>query len=196
MKPKPDEENPPLLSQAGNPFPPGLKPVFVPLTPPAPGRTWDSVWPRPLPENPPPPDFSGCITTEDYLHDYIPPEEGWPRFKLRLAPRGPGETEAQYACYRRDVEAHYLTHGVCLGLMQMLASHLGNFHRCAEATCRRAGACVARRDEDRYALFFAIFPPCVPLDLDIIESYRTEVREELARWAADRKALGLPVDGA
>jgi hypothetical protein len=140
------------------------------------------MWPRPLDPNPPKPDFSGMLTTDTYL--YEPLDADTPRFKLRLAPRRKGESEAQYAAYRRSLERHFHALGVYLKLMQLLCGALGNFHTCGQRQCRREKACRARRDEDAFSIELAVFPPCVPFDLDIIESYRTEVRAEVTRLCA------------
>jgi hypothetical protein len=140
------------------------------------------MWPRPLDPNPPKPDFSGMLTTDTYL--YEPLDADTPRFKLRLAPRRKGESEAQYAAYRRALERHFHAFGVYLKLMQLLCGALGNFRTCRQHQCRRKKACLARRDEDACTLDLAVFPPCVPIDLDIMESYRQEVRAELGRLCA------------
>lgn len=168
----------PLLSQAGNPFPPGLKPVFVPIRA-MPGIALERMWPRPLDPNPPRPDFSGLVTTETYLYEAFDP--GTPRFKLRLQPRRRGRSEAQYAAYRRSLERHFHARGVYLKAVQLLCGALGNFRSCGQGACRREKACCARRDEDAFSIELAMFPPCVPIDLDIIESYREEVRAEIGR---------------
>ncbi|MHA6684960.1 hypothetical protein [Mesorhizobium sp. A556] len=171
----------PILSTAGNPFPPGLKPVFVRLDP-IPGIPPERMLPRPLDPNPPKSDFSHLVTTETYL--YAQPDAGTPRFKLRFQPRGRGVSEAQHAAYRRSLERHFRARGVYLKLMQLLCGALGNFQRCGQHQCRREKACRARRDEDAFNIDLAVFPPCVPLDLDIIASYREAVRAEVDRLCA------------
>jgi hypothetical protein len=177
---KPAAETP-LLSQAGNPFPPGLKPVFVSLDP-IPGIPPERMMPGPLDPNPPKPDFSHLVTTETYL--YEPLDADTPRFKLRYQPRGKGESEAQHAAYRRSLERHFHARGAYLKAMQLLCSALGNFRTCGQGQCRREKACRARRDEDAFSIELAMFPPCVPIDLDIIESYREAVRAEIGRLCA------------
>jgi hypothetical protein len=165
----------------GNPYPPGLEPVVLDMRRP-PGRPWSSVWPRPFEDPMPPADFSGLVTTEHYLYERFEPGE--PRFKLRLCPRGPGETEAQYEAYRRGLEFHYRCHAIYLGLCQELCTVLGNHLHCAERRCRRESCCRGRRDEDYFAISLAIFPPCVALDIEIVETYRQEIIAELRRIAA------------
>lgn len=171
----------PVLSTAGNPFPPGLKPVFVPLAC-IPGVSPGRMWPHPLDPSPPKPDFSAMITTDTYL--YEPLDADTPRFKLRLEPRRKGESEAQYAAYRRALERQFRVHGVYLRLIWLLCGALGNFRSCRQRECRRKKACTGRRDGDACALEIAVFPPCVPIDLDIMESYRQAVRAELGRLYA------------
>lgn len=178
----------PTLSTAGNPFPAKLTPVFVELDPPRPGQSWDTVWPRPLPAVLPVPDFSGMVTTDEYIYEKFEPGENWPRLKLRLIPRREHETDAQYEDYRRGIERHTRVHGVYLGMCQMLCTWLGNFETCAEGPCRRNGECCVRRDEDTTEISFAIYPPCVPIDLDIIESYRAEINKELDILCAEAEA--------
>lgn len=171
----------PILSTAGNPFPPGLKPVFVPLDP-IPGIPPERMLPRPLDPNPARPDFSHLVTTETYLYEQ--PDPGTPRFKLRLEPRRKGQSEAQYAAYRRSLERHFHARGAYLKAVRLLCGALGNFRTCGQGQCRREKACRARRDEDAFSIELAMFPPCVPIDLDIIESYREAVRAEIGRLCA------------
>ena len=61
---------------------------------------------------------------------------------------------------------------------------MGNQLTCPEGICRRKGICFGMRDEERYSLAFLVFPPCVPLDLEIIETCRQEISTELKRVAA------------
>jgi hypothetical protein len=186
----PDDKPQPLLSQAGNPFPPQLTPVFVDMTP-VNGVPLERMWPRPLKEEDGLQDHEGCVTTSEYLYETIEPY--WPRFKLRLCPRT-DETDAQYAAYRRDIEHHTLVHSVYLGTMQQICTALGNHKGCARRACRRRGRCCGRRDEDRYAISFAIFPPCVPIDIEIIETYRMAVVEfltEVVRQSPERKGTAM-----
>ncbi len=105
----------------------------------------------------------------------------------------PLPADAQYAAYRRDIENHTLVHSVYLGMMQQICTALGNHKGCARRACRRRGRRCGRRDEDRYAISFAIFPPCVPIDIDIMETYRMAVLEfltEVVRQSPERKPDG------
>jgi hypothetical protein len=168
-----DEKTQPLLSQAGNPFPPHLTPVFVNMTP-ARGvpleRMKDTLA-----------DHSGCVTTSEYL--YETPDPRWPRFKLRLRPQR-DETDPQYAAYRRDIEHNTMVHSIYLCLMHQLCTVIDNHKTCAVRGCRRLGRCFGRRDEDKYKISFAVFPPCIPIDIDIIETYRVAAQEAL-KWMCE-----------
>lgn len=177
-----DEPERPPFSHQGNPYPPGLEPVYFDMTGFA-GVPPERILPRPFDGPPPPPDFSGLLTTRKYLYETFEP--GVPRFKLRLAPRRASETDAQYEAYRREVEYHYRVRGQYLAVCRAFCTHLGNHLHCAERSCRRKGHCAGRRDEDRFDLDFAMFPPCIPLDLEIIETYRTAINAELERVAAE-----------
>jgi hypothetical protein len=183
----------PILTRAGNPVPAKLKPVFAEMTPPAPGMPWSSVWPRPLPATMPPPDLEGLVTTTEYRYIKIPPNDPWPRFKVRYEPRRPTDTDAQFEMYLRDMEDLHRRHGFYLGLCQDLCTYLGNHETCAEQVCRRNGRCSSRRDEDAFDLPLAMFPPCVPLDIDLISSYLTELQAEMRRIRADFVARGVIV---
>ena len=59
------------------------------------------------------------------------------------------------------------------------ASSSGNFTTCLHGECRRTSECCSRRDEDAMSMDLAVFPPCVPFDLDIIETYRVEIQREM-----------------
>ena len=171
----------PILSQAGNPFPAKLEPVFVDLDPHgAPGR----VWPVPFPAKMPKMDFSEFVTTEEYIYEEFEEGDPWPRFKVRLQPRRPQDTDAFYEDYRRGIESHARDHGVMLGFCQDLCTWLGNFETCSLGACRRRRECCSRRDEDTTDISLAIFPPCVPMDVDMIESYRMEISREISRLEA------------
>ncbi len=177
-----------LLSLQGNPYPPGLTPQFV-LELLRPGQNWKRMWPHPLGEPDRPYDHSGTVVA-DYVHKK--PDPRFPPFKLRLSPRRPGETDDQYDCHRRTMESHTLAHSAYLWFMQELCTHVGNHRRCAHGLCRRAGRCVTRRDEDYHWLPLAVFPPCIPMDPDIIETYRVEVREEMDRIRSRARGRGAP----
>ena len=149
------------------------------------------MWPRPLREEDALEDYSGCVTTSEYL--YETPDPRWPRFKLRLCPQR-HKTDAQYAAYRRDIEHHTLSHGNYLDLMHRLCTSLGNHRNCAVRGCRRRGRCCGRRDEDTYAISFAVFPPCIPIDVDIIATYRMgllEILKGLVRQPPERKETAM-----
>jgi hypothetical protein len=168
----------------GNPYPKGLEPSIIKYEPPD-KPNW---WPQPLVEEEiVPPD--GVVA--DYL--YVEPYPQCPRLKLRLAPRGKHETDEQYASYQRDIEQFTCNHSLYLGLCQMLCAHLGNHLTCAEGPCRRNGACAGIRDQDRYDIPLVLFPPCVPLDLEIIETYRQEIIAEPKRIVA--RGEGGPLRG-
>ena len=87
----------------------------------------------------------------------------------------------QYASYRRGIEQFTCDHAIYLGLCQLLCTHLGNHLKCREGACRRNGACAGIRDQDRFGIPLVLFPPCVPLDREIIETYRQEIIAELRR---------------
>jgi hypothetical protein len=175
-----EDKTQPLLTQAGNPFPPHLTPVFVDMTP-ARGVPLERMWPRPLKEKDALVNYSGCVTMNEYLYETLDPR--WPRFKLRLQPQG-DETDAQYAAYRRDIEHHTMVHAIYLCLMHQICTVIGNHETCAVRACRRRGRCSGRRDEDKIAISFAIFPPCIPIDIDIIETYRVAAHEAL-KWICE-----------
>lgn len=162
----------PTHSRLGNPYPRGLKPAVLDDEPPG-GIDLAQAVARAGPPG-------GIVA--DYL--YVEPDPRWPRLKLRLAPRGKNETDAQYEAYRRDIEQFTCTHAIYLGLCQELCTLLGNHLACPEGPCRRTGACAAVRDQDRFDIPLVLFPPCVPLDREIIEAYRQEIVAELRRVVA------------
>lgn len=167
----------PTHSQMGNPYPPGLEPVVVEYG--MPGVPMERCSTRPLVEEeikPP----GGIVA--DYR--YVEPDPQFPRLKLRLAPRREHETDDQYASYQEDIEQFTCNHAVYLGLCQELCTLLGNHRTCAEGPCRRNGACAGIRDQDRFDIPLVLFPPCVPLDLEIMETYRMEIIAELKRIVA------------
>jgi hypothetical protein len=167
----------PTHSQMGNPYPPGLEPAILQYG--MPGVPMECCSMRPLVEAeiaPP----GGIVA--DYL--YIEPDPQWPRLRLRLAPRGKRQTDAQYEAYRRGIEAFTCTHSIILGLCQELCTLVGNHLTCKEGPCRRSGCCSAIRDQDRFDIPLVLFPPCVPLDLEIIDTYRQEIIAEIKRTVA------------
>ena len=156
-------------SKLGNPFPVGLKPADVPDDIMG-GFDVEATWARQS-YNPGAP--------QPYL--YEPPDPSWPRLNLYPAGRGPRETEEQYAIFRRGFERGINGHAIFLGLCQRLCTFLGNHRACPVGTCRRKGACAGIRDQTRYWLPLLIYPPCIPLDREIIETFRDEIKAELVR---------------
>ena len=164
----------PTHSQMGNPYPPGLEPAVLQYG--IPGVPMERCSMRPLVEKEFVPDRGGG---SDYL--YVEPDPRWPRLRLLLAPRGERETDEQYASYRRGIEQFTCNHARYLGLCRLLCTHLGNHLKCREGACRRNGACAGIRDQDRFGIPLVLFPPCVPLDLEIIETCRQEIIAEIKR---------------
>ena len=172
-----------ILSPAGNRFPPGLKPMIVTIDQTSSGpvpNAFASDWAKP----PEPVDHSHLVTAEKFLYQEMPQGDPWPRFKIRLWPKQDDETDEQYASYRAAIEQHTYLHGVYLGLLRMLCEEVGNPRRCREAACRRRRRCRARRDEDSFCISIAVFPACIPLDPDVIETYRMAVPDLLERYLA------------
>jgi hypothetical protein len=91
------------------------------------------VWPRPFKEKDTLANYSGCVTTSEYLYATLDPR--WPRFKLRLRPQR-DETDAQYAAYRRDIEHNTMVHAIYLCMMHQLYTVIGNHETCAVPTAR------------------------------------------------------------
>jgi hypothetical protein len=170
----------PTHSRAGNPFPARLTPVIVPVEDALP-------WPA-SEEDVPRPDYSGLVTTDDYIYEELEPGEELLRFKLHLVPRRERETDEQYEAYRRGVERSTRIYGFYHGCCRQLCTWLGNHETCREGVCRRNGACRSRRDEDRFTLPILIYPPCVPIDIEIMEAYRAEIVAELRRFRAEMAA--------
>ncbi len=183
----------------GNPYPPYLEPVVLDYGMPGKRcsmRLVEEEIIRP----------GGIVS--DYL--YVEPDPKLPRLQLRLAPRGKHQTDEQYASYRRTIEEYNCAHAIYLGLCHLLCTLLGNHAACAEGLCRRNGRCSAIRDQDRFGIPLVLFPPCVPLDREIIETYRKELVAEL-KWivardkgerpnaepaTSDHRLPGPPRDGA
>jgi hypothetical protein len=171
----------PTHSQMGNPYPDGLEPVVVEYAVPGArdGR-------RPFDEASIPGPGEGLVVTDEYLSQTL--HEAWPRLKLRLKPQRPDETAAQYASYRADIERNTAAHIFGLYICQKLCTFLENFLTCPQGECRRRGICCGMRDEERYWLPILIYPPCVPLDLEITETYRQEIGATFKRLKAGREA--------
>jgi hypothetical protein len=175
-----DKQPDPTHSRLGNPYPAGLRPVVIDSTLAA-DTDVEAAWPRP--------DYEAG-EPQEYLYEQ--PEAEWPRLNLYLAERSPHETDEQYALYRRDFERFTCTHAIWLDLCQQLCTHLGNHRTCAQGACRRNGACAGIRDQTRYWLPLLVYPPCVPLDREIMETYREEIKAELNRWEAEGR---MPAPG-
>ncbi len=114
-------------------------------------------------------------------------EKPWqhPVFRIPNMEREPWCTDAQWACVMRDQQRHAEVKGIYLGLFQLLCSHLGHFRKCPRGGCRRRGECVGRRAEDDWSFAFRpLIPPCVPLEEEIVEAMRAEIRAEIARLNA------------
>ena len=173
----------PTRSRLGNPYPAGLRPVVIEFDEALPGTDTDveAAWSRR--------DYDPGAP-QDYLHEQ--PEAEWPRLNLYPAARSPRETDEQYAIYRSGFERFTNTHAAWLGLCQQLCTHLGNHRACREGACRRTGACAGIRDQARYWLPLLVYPPCVPLDREIMETYREEIVAELSRCEAEDRTR-LPV---
>lgn len=115
----------------------------------------------------------------------IPAEKPWhPTFEVQKFARR-GETDAQWACVLRDHERHAEAKGIYLGLFQLLAAHWGFVAKCPLPGCRRLKKCIGRRAEDDWSFPFRPFiPPCVPLEVEIVEKMRTEISAEVKRHLA------------
>ncbi|MBT1158310.1 hypothetical protein J1C56_22170 [Aminobacter anthyllidis] len=122
-----------------------------------------------------------------------PTEKPWqhPVFRIPMMEREAGCTDAQWACVMRDQERHAEAKGIYLGLFQLLCSHLGHFRTCSRGACRRLGKCVGRRAEDDWSFAFRpLIPPCVPLEEEIVEAMRAEIRAEVNRLVVLGEARG------
>ncbi|CAI2931339.1 hypothetical protein [Aminobacter niigataensis] len=119
-------------------------------------------------------------------------EERWyPSFRINSFPREPWCTDAQWACVLRDQQEHAEAKGIYLGLFQLLAAHLGFVCKCPLRACRRLRKCTGRRAEDDWSFPFKPFiPPCVPLDVEIVEKMRAGIRAETDRILALHEARG------
>ncbi|MEW9838615.1 hypothetical protein ABUE29_25940, partial [Mesorhizobium sp. ZMM04-4] len=176
---RPDQSSP-ARSRLGNPFPAGLRPVLVDETLAA-DTDVEAAWSRN--------DYAPGAP-QHYLH--VRPAAEWPRLDLHLARRRPHETDEQYAIYRRCFERFTCAHAVWLGLCQRICTGLGNHRACREGACRRNGVCAGVRDQTRYWLPLLVYPPCVPLDREIMETYREEIKAEVRRLVG-RDQAPLPV---
>lgn len=117
-------------------------------------------------------------------------ENPWhPTFTVARFARA-GQSDSQWAAVLRDQRRHAKAKGLYLGLFQQLAAHLG-FHRtCPLPACRRRRDCIGRRAEDDWSFPFRPFiPPCVPLEVELVERMRAEIRAEITRLveAADAR---------
>jgi len=162
----------PTHTRLGNPFPVGLQPVVIDEKLQA-DTDVEASWSQK--------DYDPGLP-QPYL--YAKPPPCWPQLNLYPAERSAHETEEQYAIYRSYFERFTNTHAVLLGLCQEFCSLLGNHRTCAEGVCRRNGACSGIRDQGRYWLPLLVYPPCVPLDREIMETYREEVLTVFNEWEA------------
>ena len=113
------------------------------------------------------------------------PENPWhPTFKVRPFART-GQTDSQWAVVLSSLQRHAKAMGLYLGMFQQLAGHLG-FHRtCRLPACRRKRRCTGRRAEDDWSFAFKpLIPPCVPLEKEIVEAMRAEIRAKVDRVVA------------
>jgi len=122
--------------------------------------------------------------TDRYDFIIFPPDDPFPRFKVRHPPRLPNQTDAQDAVSRRSTERHYRVFGIYLGLSQAAATDRGYFRHCAVAACRRAQKCVSRRDEEDWSIFPGpAMPPCCDT-LERTEPLRQLIRDVTADFRA------------
>ncbi len=183
MRPKPGPAaEKPRLSQAGNPYPPGLEPAVVDYRN-VPGAVLGPD--GPLPIKPRPQDRAKMVSFDTYLYEADPDV---PHLTLWLERQRPDESDERYAHYRADLEHHFHVHAVMLKIVQRLATVSGSCASCREHACRRRGACVGVRDTGRFDLPFAMYPPCVPLDLEIMETFRQAVGQLLDEWEREEAA--------
>lgn len=114
-----------------------------------------------------------------------PPDQPWPpTFRVQTFARG-DQTDVQWACVLADQRRHAEAKGIYLGLFQQLATHQGFARACPLGRCRRLKTCSGRRAEDDWSFPFRPFiPPCVPLDVAVVEAMRAEIRAETARILA------------
>lgn len=117
----------------GNPFPPGLKPVWSTIDQTSNGPVINNLaeeWAR----NPPrKQNYEGLVTTDEYLYVDFPPGGRAPRFKLRLLPKPDSQTDEQYAWYRRGIDEHTRALSVFMHVLQALCTWVGNHRTCREA---------------------------------------------------------------
>lgn len=177
MAAPPTPPTPPRHSKLGNPYPHGIPPVVVDARVDGTERT---VEPDPL---------TGCRPS---AWRFVTPDPCLPHVPLYVPPRLPGQTDAQWDASVLDTESYHAdVTMVALHAMQLLATYVGNFATCENRACRRKRRCAATRDPFAFGLFLAMFPPCVPLDIEIIWTYIEEVRRELrAQRAASMAGAG------
>ena len=126
------------------------------------------------------------VAFDTYLYEVPGPD--LPHLTLWLERQRPDESDERYAHYRADLEHHFHVHAVVLKIVQRLATVSGSCASCREHVCRRRGACVGVRDTGRFDLPFAMYPPCVPLDLEIMETFRQAVGRLLDEWEREEAA--------
>jgi hypothetical protein len=82
---------------------------------------------------------------------------------------------------------------VKLYMFQALCTHWQNHLTCKLKSCARQRECSGRRDPYDWSVKFRpVVPPCVPLDYEVIEKYRIEIRAELDRRMAAIEKAGEP----
>lgn len=175
------------FSTLGNPFPPGM-PIHVK---PAPFQHKENrakfshcqyEGPEPVCE----PDFP--VDPAGYL--YEPPAADLPPFKPRFPPRDADQTDAQYAASRRAHEHNLHVYSIFRMMVRRLCDYFGNHRRCARPACRRRGRCSTPRDEDTSYIGYAVYPLCVPYDIEIMENFRQEVAVQIKLAYAAYEAAG------
>jgi len=113
MRPKPGPAaEKPRLSQAGNPYPPGLEPAVVDYRN-VPGVVLGPD--GPLPIKPRPQDRAKMVSFDTYLYEVDPDV---PHLTLWLERQRPDESDERYAHYRADLEHHFHVHAVMLKIVQ------------------------------------------------------------------------------
>ncbi|MCT7374409.1 hypothetical protein [Chelativorans salis] len=112
----------------------------------------------------------------------------YPRFKVPPMEPVTWRTEEQQAIFDRGRAEYCEMLGIYLLLFQALCTHHG-FHRtCRIGKCRRSGRCCGRRPEDDWTFpLKPLIPPCVPLDAEVIEPLRDELRHAVKGGAAENR---------
>jgi hypothetical protein len=150
--------------------------------------------PRPIPAT--------TATGEPYVEAAFPGDEGesplanpncpwygWFKKKsVREEWQNEAEFKAQLVCDRHNDGVC----GVTLYLFQSLCTHKKHHETCELKVCVRKRACSGRRDPYDWSFKFRpVVPPCVPLDLEVIEKYRKEILAGLKHHAAAYEKEGM-----